>query len=350
MQYFHRARLAWLLAFVSILGVGSAVAASKYPPLGSFKACQAYSGLPTGDDKTEQIWVPGGSFIMGSDTDYSEESKAHKVTVSGFWIDRHDVTNAQFRKFVVATGYLTLAERGLDPKRYPGLPGEMYQPGSTVFVPPKKLMISNMQWWHFIPGANWKHPTGPNSSNRGLDNHPVVHIAYEDALAYAKWQGHELPTEAEFEYAAKGGSTTTFPWGKTLTLHGKQMTNTWQGAFPFQNTTDDGFVASAPVGCFPPNRFGLYDMVGNVWEWVSDRWTAHHPAEEQLNPQVDLEDALVKASRTPQLGVIKGGSFLCSPMYCKRYRPSARHAQDLTMGTNHIGFRTILRGPGPATR
>lgn len=350
MQYLDRIRLAGVLALLALSAAGAASAAGQPAPLGSLKTCQAYSGLPAGSDNSEQIWVPGGSFIMGSDTDYPEEGKAHPVTVSGFWIDRHEVTNAQFRRFVVATGYKTVAERGLDAQRFPGLPAELYRPGSTVFVPPKQLLIGNMQWWHFLPGADWRHPTGPGSSIQGLDNHPVVHIAYEDAQAYAKWQGRALPSEAEFEYAAKGGASTTFPWGKTLTLHGKQMSNTWQGAFPFQNRQSDGFVASAPVGCFAPNHFGLYDMVGNVWEWVGGRWSTHHPAEAQLNPQVDLEDALVKASRTPQLGVIKGGSFLCSPVYCKRYRPSARHAQDLTMGTNHIGFRTVLRAAGPAGR
>ncbi len=264
-------------------------------------------------------------------------------------IDRYDVTNAEFARFVAATGYKTLAERGLDPKRYPSLPAEMTRPGSTVFLPPRDLLVGAMQWWHFVPGADWRHPTGPGSSIDGLGNHPVVHIAYEDALAYAKWRGRDLPTEAEYEYAAHGGTSTAYPWGDTFAIRSKMMANTWQGAFPFQNTAKDGFVSTSPVGCFPANGYGLYDMVGNVWQWVKDPWQQNHAqqvSEPPPNPNVDLEDALVAKARSTDLGTIKGGSFLCSPIYCKRYRPSARHAQDVTMGTNHIGFRTVLRLPG----
>lgn len=329
-------------ALISALLAGSAVHAEPaYHPLGDASACKQYSGLPPNGGATEQVWIPGGSFVMGSNTHYPEEGKAREATVDGFWIDRHEVTNAQFRAFTTATGYKTLAERGLDPAAYPGLPPAMYRPGSTVFEMPRQLDIANMQWWRYVEGADWQHPTGPGSSIVNMDNHPVVQIAYEDALAYARWAHRSLPGEAQFEYAAKGGSSTTYPWGKTLHLNGRDMANTWTGVFPFQNTAGDGFVATAPVGCFAENAFHLYDMVGNVWEWVSDDWTPYHSLEEQPHPDVDLEDALATQARTTMLGTIKGGSFLCSPAYCKRYRPSARHAQDRTMGTNHIGFRTV---------
>ncbi|MFM0362939.1 formylglycine-generating enzyme family protein [Paraburkholderia sediminicola] len=321
----------------------------KAVPLGNLQACKAFSGLPPASSDNDQVRVPAGSFVMGSDGGYPEEAPARSVKVGSFMIDRYDVTNAEFARFVAATGYSTLAERGLDAKRYPSLPAEMTGPGSTVFLPPKDLLVGAMQWWHFVPGADWRHPTGPGSSIDGLGNHPVVHIAYEDALAYAKWRGRDLPTEAEYEYAAHGGTSTAYPWGDTFAIRSKMMANTWQGAFPFQNTAKDGFVSTSPVGCFPANGYGLYDMVGNVWQWVNDPWQQNHAqqaSEPPPNPNVDLEDALVAKARSTDLGTIKGGSFLCSPIYCKRYRPSARHAQDMTMGTNHIGFRTVLRLPG----
>lgn len=325
----------------ALLATGSVSAQPAYPPLGDVASCKQYSGLPPEGVATEQMWVPGGRFILGSNTHYHEEAQARKATVEGFWIDRHEVTNAQFRAFTNATGYKTLAERGLDPKTFPGLPESMYRPGSTVFEIPRELNIANLQWWHFIEGTDWQHPSGPGSSIANMDNHPVVQIAFEDAQAYAKWMHRTLPTEAQFEYAAKGASTTTYPWGKSLHLNGKDMANTWSGVFPFQNTATDGFVATAPVGCFAQNGYHLYDMVGNVWEWVLDAWTPYHSIEEEPHPDIDLEDSLSVQARTPLLGTIKGGSFLCSPSYCKRYRPSARHAQDRTMGTNHIGFRTV---------
>lgn len=209
-------------ALISVLLACSTVHAEPaYSPLGDVAACKQYSGLPPSGVAIEQAWVPGGSFIMGSNTHYPEESKARKATVDGFWIDRHEVTNAQFHAFVTATGYKTLAERGLDPAAFPGLPPEMYRPGSTVFEMPRQLDVANLQWWHFVEGADWQHPTGPGSSIDNMDNHPVVQIAYEDAQAYARWAHRGLPNEAQFEYAAKGGSSTTFPWGKTLQLNGK---------------------------------------------------------------------------------------------------------------------------------
>ena len=338
-----------VLTQVALAGTAAIGATPRAVALGNLQACKAFNGLPPASSESDQVRVPAGSFVMGSDGGYPEEAPARSVKVGSFMIDRYDVTNAEFARFVAATGYKTLAERGLDAKRYPSLPAEMTQPGSTVFLPPKDLLVGAMQWWHFVPGADWRHPTGPDSSIEGLGSHPVVHIAYEDALAYAKWRGRDLPTEAEYEYAAHGGTSTTYPWGDTFAIRSKMMANTWQGAFPFQNTAKDGFVSTSPVSCFPANGYGLYDMVGNVWQWVKDPWQQSHAqqaSEPPPNPNVDLEDALVAKARSTELGTIKGGSFLCSPIYCKRYRPSARHAQDVTMGTNHIGFRTVLRLPG----
>lgn len=334
-----------LLVTLSMTSLG--VHAAPYAPLGSLNDCRAYLGRPDVGVATEEQWVPGGTFTQGSNHHYAEEAPARQVSLEGFWIDRHEVTNAQYRRFVDATGYRTLAERGLDPEHYPGLPQAMYRPGSTVFVAPTQLAISNLQWWQYIEGANWQHPTGPSSSIDTQDNHPVVHIAYEDAKAYADWLGRALPTEAQYEYAAKGATGTTFPWGKVLNPQGKQMANTWDGAFPLRNGKQDGYIATAPVGCYPANNFALFDMVGNVWEWVSDTWTPNHGAVAVSHPDIDLEDNLAEQARSTTLGTIKGGSYLCSPSYCKRYRPSSRHAQDMTMGTNHIGFRTVSTRGGP---
>jgi len=303
-------------------------------------ACLPVSAPP------DQVWIPPGAFIMGSDHDYPEEAPPHPVRVEGFWMDRHEVSNAQFAAFVAATGYRTLAERGLSPEQYPGLPPEMYRPGSMVFVPPDNLAVSAMQWWTFVPGAQWRHPQGPGSTIAGRESYPVVQIAREDAEAYARWAGRRLPSEAEFEYAARAGSAEDFPWGRQLHVGDQAMANTWEGAFPFRENGKDGHAGLAPVGCYPANAYGLYDMIGNVWEWVSDAWTPHHGARPAY-PALDLEDALATRARTGEMGTIKGGSFLCSPNWCKRYRPSARHAQDLTVGTNHIGFRTVAKDTTP---
>jgi len=288
----------------------------------------------------DQVWIPAGDFIMGSDHDYPEEAPPHPLRVEGFWMDRHEVSNAQFAAFVAATGYQTLAERGLSRDQYPGLPPEMYAPGAMVFTPPDNLAVSAMQWWKFVPGAQWRHPQGPGSTIEGRGAYPVVQIAREDAEAYAAWAGRRLPSEAEFEYAARAGSAEDFPWGGQLHVAGRAMANTWEGAFPFRENGKDGHTGLAPVGCYPANAYGLYDMIGNVWEWVLDSWTPHHGARPAY-PELDLEDALATTARTGEMGTIKGGSFLCSPNWCKRYRPSARHAQDRTVATNHIGFRTV---------
>src|SRR4051812_4657306 len=216
------------------------------------------------------VWVPGGQFTMGSDHHYPEEAPAHPVRVDGFWIDQHTVTNREFARFVAKTGHVTLAELPPDPADYPGAREELLVPASTVFESPSHpVPLENpYTWWRYVPGADWRHPQGPGSSIRRRPDHPVVHVAWQDVVAYAAWAGKDLPTEAEWEYAARGGlEGATYAWGEELTPGGRWMANTWQGAFPVHNTAEDGYEGTAPVGCYPPNRYGLVDMIGNVWEW-----------------------------------------------------------------------------------
>jgi formylglycine-generating enzyme required for sulfatase activity len=281
---------------------------------------------------------------MGSDTERLEERVTHKAAVGPFWIDRHEVTNAQFAKFVTATGYKTLAERPADPKQHPGIPPELLEPGAMVFQQPNALVnrADVTQWWRYVPGADWQHPFGPGSSIDGKDNHPVVNVAYEDAKAYAEWLGHSLPTETEWEFAARGGlEGTKYAWGDSYDPAGGWKANTWQGDFPMHDEALDGFSGTAPVGCFPPNGYGLFDMVGNVWEYTSDQWRPFHmphfaslPAKQEISSDATLASVPV---------TIKGGSWLCAPNFCERYRPSARQSQEKGLGAVHIGFRTILR-------
>lgn len=334
-----RLLLSLLIVFTApaLVGVGALATTRE---LGSAPACRAYRGLPAGDGL---VLIKGGRFVMGSDAHYFEEGKSRAVFVPTFLIDAHAVTNAQFERFTAATGYRTLAERGLPPEVSERLGSKLSVPGSLVFVMPRHIVMGEINWWQFRPGANWRHPEAASSHWVGRNSHPVVHIAREDALAYARWLGRDLPTEAEFEYAARGGGNTEFAWGTELYPNGKAMANIWQGEFPVRNSGGDGYLGTAPVGCFPANGYGLYDMIGNVWQWTRDPWFPRHPDESASHPEIDLEDALLRHAQTGQFGVIKGGSFLCSPFYCKRYRPSARHAQELIGSTNHIGFRTVQR-------
>jgi sulfatase modifying factor 1 len=301
------------------------------------------------------IHIPGGTFRMGWDKHYPEEAPVHRVTVDAFWIDRTPVTNHEFRKFVDATGYVTFAEIAPDPKDYPGALPHMLKAGSLVFSPPGHRVDTRdwSQWWAFKFGANWKRPYGPGSSIKGLDDHPVVQVAYRDAEAYAKWAGKALPTEAEFEFAARGGlDGAEYAWGDELVPGGKHMANLWQGEFPHQNLSLDGYEHTSPVMAFPPNGYGVYDMIGNVWEWTSDWYSTKHTADAPKaccipeNPRGGPMDA----SYDPQLPkiriprkVLKGGSHLCAPSYCRRYRPAARHAEPVDTSTNHVGFRCIIR-------
>lgn len=296
------------------------------------------------DDTLEQVWVPGGSFMMGDDTTYREEGPAHRVTLDGFWIDAHEVTNRQFAQFVEATGYVTVAERVPDADDFPGVPADMLKPGSATFTPPTMgQRISN--WWSYTPGADWKHPQGPDSSIDGKANYPVVHVAFEDAKAYADWAGRALPTEAQYEFAARSKKDhQVFPWGGTELSPGNQhRANTWQGIFPVQNSGEDGYEGIAPVGCYQPNDYGAYDLIGNVWEWTTNHYAPRHDAQDNINPQgPSAEMSYDRRNAGFPVRVIKGGSYLCAPNYCMRYRPAARHAQDTGLGTGHIGFRTVL--------
>lgn len=304
--------------------------------------------------QTENMsWIPGGIFLMGSDSHYPEETPAHQAKVDGFWMDRCTVTNREFDRFVKATGYVTLAERPANPDNYPGAKPELLAPSSVMFKKPRQRVGLNnhYNWWVYVRGANWQHPRGPASSIKGLQDHPVVHIAYEDAEAYAKWAGKQIPTEAEWEFAARGGlDGAEFVWGDELLPGGQHMANTFQGEFPWQNEIKDGYEWTAPVASFPPNGYGLYDMAGNVWQWTADWYQEHGKIDSPCctleNPRGGKRDESFDP-RQPEIKiprkVMKGGSFLCAPNYCRRYRPAARMAQPIDTSTCHVGFRCITR-------
>jgi formylglycine-generating enzyme required for sulfatase activity len=338
------------VALGTIAAALAAGAGDKGAPVAALGACASYSGVPTENGPTAGMaFIRSGRFVMGSDRHRPEERFTHVVSVDGFWIDRHEVTNAQFRQFVDATGYRTLTERGLDPGAHPNMPKEALAPGSVVFVQPNDRGGRVTQWFQYVAGANWREPTGPGSTIAGKDNHPVVHVAYEDALAYAVWRGRELPTEAQWEFAARGGRDGEDDWSSAFDVDGKPIANTWQGIFPVLDTKDDGYAGTAPVGCFRPNGFGLYDMIGNVWEWTSDWYRPSHPRLEAVNPTGPELVSLRLAPGQSASRVIKGGSYLCASNYCARYRPAARQPQETDLGAGHIGFRTVLNNPGRAT-
>ena len=297
----------------------------------------------------ETVALAGGELAMGSDAHYPEEAPVHRVRVDPFAIDRYEVTNARFAAFVEATGYITVAERPLDPADFPGAPPENLVAGSLVFTPTRgPVDLRHLsQWWTWTPGACWRAPEGPGSSVADRADHPVVHVAHEDAAAYAAWADARLPTEAEWELAARGGlERAAFTWGDEARPDGRIMANTWDGTdFPWRSTGESGFARTAPVGSFPANGFGLHDMAGNVWEWTDD-WWGDHPADASccapLNPRGgDAASSLDPAQpqfRVPRK-VIKGGSHLCADNYCLRYRPAARRPQMIDTGMSHIGFR-----------
>ena len=307
-------------------------------------SCDAYAGLPAQNDETAGMaYISGGSFKMGSERHQPEERFIHVVRVDGFWIDRHEVTNAQFKQFVDATGYVTLAERGL-PEAHAGVAKDLLVPGSVVFIQSTDIGHRGAtQSWRYIAGTSWRHPSGPGSSILGKHNHPVVHVAYEDALAYALWRGRTLPTEAEWEFAARGGRDGEDDWSSAFDADGNAIANTWQGIFPVLDTKDDGYSGTAPVGCFKPNGFGLYDMIGNVWEWTSDLYRSGHSREATINPTGPDYTSINVAAGQSARRVIKGGSYLCSSNYCSRYRPAARQPQEADLSTAHVGFRTVLK-------
>ena len=284
-------------------------------------------------------WVPGGSFQMGSEDFYPEERPVRRVEVEGFWMDEHPVTVREFRRFVRETDYVTVAERPLDPADFPGADPAQLVPGSLVFRPSRGPVALDdwRNWWAYVPGACWQRPEGPGSDTYTRGRHPVVQVAYEDAEAYATWAGKALPTEAEWERAARGGAEgRTFAWGDEFAPGGRMMANTWQGEFPWENLLHDGYAGTSPVGSFPPNDYGLHDMVGNVWEWTVEPYSESD----------DADAPCCGPGRTDghrPRRVIKGGSHLCAPSYCLRYRPAARQGEEVDTSTGHIGFRCVVR-------
>jgi formylglycine-generating enzyme required for sulfatase activity len=306
--------------------------------------------------KAGMVRIPGGTFRMGSNEHYPEERPAHQVTVDGFWIDAAPVTNARFRGFVEETGHVTFAEIVPDPADYPGALPEMLFAGSLVFIQPAgpvdRRNIGN--WWHWMKGADWRHPQGPESSIEGKDDHPVVHVTYQDAEAFAAWEGKALPTEAEWEFAARGGlEGKAYAWGDEFIPGGRFMANTWQGEFPWEQRNEDGHPGTSPVGSFAPNGYGLFDMIGNTWEWTTDWYTPKHTGDvvkacciprNPLGAAMELSyDPSQPNVRIPRK-VLKGGSHLCAPNYCRRYRPAARYPEPIDTSTSHVGFRCIRRG------
>jgi len=303
----------------------------------------------------DMVWIPGGTFRMGSDKHYPEERPVHRVTVDGFWMDRFPVTNERFALFVDATDHRTFAEIPPDPAQYPGALPEMLYAGSLLFVQPSgpvdRRDFSN--WWQFARGADWRHPQGPDSSLDSLVQHPVVHVTFGDAEAFSRWEGKELPTEAEWEFAARGGlDGAAYAWGDEFLPGDRHQANTWQGEFPWQHQCRDGYERTSPVEAFPANGYGLHDMIGNVWEWTTDWYVPKHPAEVvkacciPLNPRgpraEESFDSSQPAIKIPRK-VLKGGSHLCAPNYCRRYRPAARFPEPIDTSTCHVGFRCIVR-------
>ncbi len=295
----------------------------------------------------DMVRIEGGVFRMGSEEHYSEEGPVRDVMVGPFLIERTEVTNAEFAAFVTETGYVTTAERPLDPETHAGWPPELLQPGSMVFAQPAEPVTSMdpTTWWRYVPGASWRAPSGPGSSIEGIDDHPVVQVSPEDAEAYSAWAGGRLPTEAEWEFAARGGlDGATFAWGEAYDPASGWKANTWQGVFPNTDLADDGFHGTAPVASFPPGGYGLHDMTGNVWEHVADWWVPGHPEADETNPTGPPKMLAARFSN-PDIGprrVVKGGSWLCAPAYCLRYRPAARQPAELGLGSNHTGFRIAM--------
>jgi len=303
-----------------------------------------------GSDDAPMVYIEGGSFQMGSD-DFEDATPVHEVSVDGFWMDEHEVTNAQFARFVSATGYQTIAERPLDPKDFPNVPLDALQPGSAVFTPPDHGvgLENHLQWWQYVVGASWRQPEGPGSSIKGREHEPVVHIAYEDAAAFAKWSGKRLPTEAEWELAARGGAANSkYYWGNELKPKGSWAANVYQGNFPVQDVAEDGYKGVAPVKSYAPNAFGLYDMDGNVWEWCSDYYRPdYYQSSPKKNPKGPsdsydpMEPGAVKR-------VQRGGSFLCNEQYCERYVAGSRGKGEISSGSNNLGFRCVSDDSPPS--
>lgn len=350
----------WIVALTVLVSIATVNTSPSQESSGGFGPTIPNAGPAPQKTPGGMVWIPGGEFSMGAQDPPGmndvgmkatvDSRPVHRVYVDGFFMDKTDVTNAQFEKFVKATGYVTVAERKPRAEDYPNAPPEKLVAGSVVFAAPDHPVPLDdyLQWWTYVPGANWRHPLGPNSSIAGKDNYPVVHIAYEDAQAYARWAGKRLPTEAEWEFAARGGlAGKLYAWGNELRPHGKWMANTFQGHFPDKDTGDDGYVGYAPVARFPPNGYGLYDMSGNVWQWTSDWYRSDYYAQLAAaggvarNPQ-GPDSANDPAEPGLAKKVHRGGSFLCTDQYCSRYMVGTRGKGDIDTGTNHLGFRCVM--------
>lgn len=335
--------------------------AATVPPESTFKETVANASSAQGDAPAGMVWIPGGEFSMGAQDppdmndavgmQATRDSRPiHRVYVDGFWMDRTEVTNEQFAAFVKATGYVTIAERTPRAEDFPGAPPENLVAGSVVFAAPDHPVPLNnhLQWWSYVKGADWRHPLGPQSSIVGKENHPVVHVAYEDAVAYADWAGRRLPSEAEWEFAARGGLTgQLYPWGNDFRHQGEFMANSHQGHFPDRDTGEDHFVGVAPVAQFEANGYGLYDVGGNVWEWVTDWYRPDYYARLAATSGVARNPQGPESSFDPEeprerKRVMRGGSFLCTDQYCSRYMVGTRGKGDVSTGTNHLGFRTVV--------
>jgi formylglycine-generating enzyme required for sulfatase activity len=348
----HSRRLGWQVVAVFLVSVLGAASCTSNPLArdGTPPATTADASRPPGSAPEGMVWIAGGTFSMGCEQcGMPDALPVHPVTVSGFWMDRTPVTNAQFEAFVKATGYVTVAERTPDPKDFPGVPPEALQPGSLVFTPPASSVPLDdpSRWWAYVPGANWRHPEGPGSTIVGREDHPVVHVAWEDAAAFAKWAGARLPTEAEYEFAARGGlDGSLYAWGDELQPGGRWAANIWQGEFPDKNTGEDGYTGTSPVTAFPPNGYGLYDMGGNVWQWCAD-WYAPDtyrklaavgtPARDPRGPDASFDPQEPGVRKR----VVRGGSYLCTAQYCTRYLVGSRGKAEVSSGASNLGFRTV---------
>lgn len=330
---------------VLCLQIGCKSAEKKHDKSTSANDTEFKNSITVDSIKNKMLWIPGGSFNMGSDEPaFADAAPVHAVTVSGFFMDEHEVTNAEFARFVIATNYVTIAERPLDAADFPNVPAENLVSGSAVFAPPVQNVSLNdpLQWWQYVAGASWHSPTGPGSSISGILNYPVVHVCYEDAVAYASWAAKRLPTEAEWEYAAQGGKgNQKYYWGSELKPGGRWVANIFQGTFPNKNSLEDGFEMAAPVKSFPPNSFGLYDMEGNVWEWCHDYYRPDYyknsPKENPGGPQDSYDPDEPHAEKRVQ----RGGSFLCSDQYCIRYKAGSRGKGEVKSAANNLGFRCV---------
>jgi formylglycine-generating enzyme len=324
---------------------GEHVSAAPAPRVAAIDPTPAPGPAPDG-----MVWVPGGTFWMGCDgCGMPDAEPVHLVRVKGFWMDATPVTNAQFKRFVEATGYTTVAERPLDPRDFPGVPKDKLVSGSAVFVPPKQdVPLENpLAWWNYTAGASWKHPEGPASSIAGREDHPVVHVAWEDANAYLTWAGKRMATEAEYEFAARGGlDRQRYAWGNEMTPSGKWPANIWQGRFPSNDRVEDGYRRTSPVTAFPPNGYGLYDVGGNIWQWCSDwyrpdtyrqRGGAGEPAVDPRGPDAGFDPDEPGAHKR----VVRGGSFLCSDHYCSRFLVGSRGKAEISSGASNLGFRGV---------